>query len=615
MTPIATPAMTGEATLLQLFSPDLSRVAFEAYQSRGKSGPFSEPGAGALLVGSVGGPYATVASIPAAEVPRGETSFAGANAGVPGGVPPFSAVVLRSPQRALLPPGREREAAEQTRRGRQNLYELADGRVQLVNVDSDGRSLNPCGAELGHSSILSGDAVNAVSADGSRVFFTSPQGPGLPGCLEPALYMRVGGATVDASEPEGVSVAPSARGDVLYDGASADGSKVFFTTATALMPSVDSRPGFKLYEYDTEAPPADRLTLIGNEVAGVETERINPGVVISEDGSTVYYAGVCDIVTHGQSVPVSGICRYETATGKTRFVAVPRETPAANEPSYVTPDGNYLLFASGSASSPLPVEFQGPNGLEPELRCAGPHEELYRYDAVDGSVTCVSRGEGVGVAPKGILIEPESFTSTFGFADEQAGALSISDDGRRVFFQTTAKLLPQDTNLNSAEEEREGKLGVGTDVYEWEVDGTEEAPGVFCETMVGCTHLISAGEAVGPERFLGASASGDNVFFTSAAQLLPQATPEFTNVYDARVNGGFPPPPPNVECASCQGVGSSAPQFGSPASGTLAGAGNPLASTHPHVRTVTKPKRCRPGYTHSRRGKCVRVKARRKRRP
>lgn len=600
MKSVATPAMASTDVIPQLFSPDLSQVAFssEDLPTRTKA---------SFEFGPVGGPYSNIATLFGTPSELEATRLAGTNAGT-STVPAFSDVLLESDDRGVLPPGREREIAEQAEPEAPDLYELENGRLQLVNVNSeDDKLLNPCGAELGFDS-LGGNAINAVSDDGSKVFFTSPTPFG--GCKEqPQLYMRVNGReTVDVSEPEGVSVPPSERGQALYDGASISGSKVFFTTATGL--TLGTGSGFKLYEYDTEAPLKHRLTLIANEVGSVEREAINPNVVISEYGSAVYYQGAGIVKVGGRPVSVSGIWRYETATRSKSFVATPRKTGIANEPAYSTPDGNFFVFPSGSGGT----EVVGSGGLQVETRGVG-HEELYRYDAVDGSVMCVSCGEGVAPARGGLRV-PEGNTSTFEIGDQIPTAISISDDGQRVFFQTSAKLVSQDTNEDDSEEEAEdvkAPLGAGSDVYEWEQDGTEEESGVVCRVADGCTHLISTGEAVGPERFLGASANGDDVFFTSAAQLVPGATLEFTNIYDARVDGGFPPPPPIVECASCQGVGNPAPQFGAPASMTLAGIGNPPASMPIHK--VTKPKRCKRGYRRDRRSRCVRVKARGRRRP
>ncbi len=168
------------------------------------------------------------------------------------------------------------------------------------------------------------------------------------------------------------------------------------------------------------------------------------------------------------------------------------------------------------------------------------------------------------------------------------------------------------------------------DVYEWEEDGVEEAPGVFCAIAVGCTNLISSGEDVGPSFFLGASQNGDDIFFSSASQLVPQATPEFNNIYDARVDGGFPPSSGPPECVSCQGPGNPPPLLTQPASGTSEGTGNltapapsapaptpaaapaPTPTPAPVPTPAPKPSKpkCKHGYTRSERGRCVRTKTR-----
>jgi hypothetical protein len=289
-----------------------------------------------LYTGPVGGPYESLS------VPRNsEPKFVGANAGTPS-TQAFSHVFFKSNDHELLPPGPERETAEGTGAEYVDLYEWTAGQLHLVNVNSEGRLLNPCGAELGEGS-LPGSAIDAVSADGSKIFFTSPQAHGLRGCPEPALYMRVDGReTVDVSEPEGVSVAPSARGRVDYDGASDAGSKVFFTTETALTPG--ATVGSYIYEYNTEAPARHRLTLIANEASSVQRESINPNVVVSEDGSSVYYHGTSIIAGQGT---ISGIWRYDTVTGTRSFVAIPSETIGAEEPWYTAYNGGFLVFPSG----------------------------------------------------------------------------------------------------------------------------------------------------------------------------------------------------------------------------------------------------------------------------
>jgi hypothetical protein len=591
--------MAGDTFEMELLSLDFGQVAINPDSSvSGRESSFTF----ASALGPVGGPYTTIAELP--NLGGQEAHFVGANNGA-GDVAPFSNVVLYSYSAGfVLPPGPEREAAEkETLPGRQDLYEWSGGgscqaagsSCRLVNVDDQGKLLNRCGAVLG---AIPGyepeDTLNAVSADGSRVFFASPQGSGEPGCLEPALYMRVNGReTIDVSEPEEVSIAPSERGAVFYDGANSDGSEVFFTSVGGLTPGASAQSGPYLYEYQTEAPAGHRLTLIASEVERNTPPSLN--FVLSGNGSVVYYRGIGEVQVQGKPVGIGGIWRYDIPTKARSFVAQIQETfRQGGEPLYTTPDGAFLAFASGNTNSSS-VEFLGPHGLERELRGAG-HEEFYRYDAADGSVMCVSCGEGF--APQqGKVLGADIFGGPASLKrPDSHSVVWMSDDGRRAFFQTSAKLVPQDTNENPPNEyglRTFFGLGEAADVYEWEAPGTEEAPGVFCEVANGCTRLISAGEAVGPELFLGASADGKNVLFTSAAQLVPQATPEFTNIYDARVDGGFPAPAHQVECTSCQGVGSPPLLFSPGASLTFSGVGNPVSTTSAKVKTAPKPKRKR----------------------
>jgi hypothetical protein len=300
------------------------------------------------------------------------------------------------------------------------------------------------------------------------------------------------------------------------------------------------------------------------------------------------------------------IYRYETETGKISFVATAAEPKVESEAFYTTPNGEFLVFPAG----PSGVTVAG--SPEPEPRGAG-HNELYRYDHSTESVMCVSCGDGVAPA------NGEMFVPNHGIEkglletnDDTPPLIQMSENGQEVFFQTTARLVPQDTNSTLTGSSSRGE-DPGMDVYEWEADGAEEAPRVFCRVVNGCTHLVSSGEEVGPAVFLGASLDGKNLFFVTDAQLVPQATPEFTNIYDARVGGGFPQPAPVSECLSCQGVGSPPPLFSVPASVAFTGAGNPTpAVTAPAVtaapkKTIKCPKGKRPSH-----GKCASLKTKAK---
>jgi hypothetical protein len=533
MTSATAPGASADHLRMELFSPDLSQVALVSYTALNEV----EESESALEVGPVGGPYTPVAKIPDGDV----REFLGANAGA-AGAPAFSDVLFSSNDHELLPPGPERTVAEGTVTGTSDLYDWSDGRLRLVNVTSGGSLASPCGAQLGEGlNSEAPGAVGAVSADGSKVFFTSPE-PG-SACQEPSrLYMRVDGIrTVEVSAPQGVSIEPSERRRVIYNGATPDDSEVFFNTSTPLTAAAKASPGHDLYEYNTVT---DALTLIASDVP-TENSGEDRKVVVSEDGSTVYYerengAGGVEIY------------RYEVATGRTSEVARAHIPLGEDERSYTTPNGEYLLFAS--------VGPAGGDGVEGEPRGAGGHNEWYRYDNATESVMCVSCG--VGAAPaNGEMVEPGlKIAQPLEPQDEVPDRpVPMSEDGQEVFFQSSARLVPQDKND-------------AFDVYEWEADG---AGG--CEVSVGCTYLLSSGEDVGPSLFLGASKNGEDVFFSSASQLAPEATPEFTNIYDARVDGGFPLPVGETVCSSCRGAGSVPPLSSVPASGSFEGAGNPFS--------------------------------------
>jgi hypothetical protein len=550
----------GEVIGSGVLSPNLSQVAFVTYAGLNTQELSESPEA--FEVGPVGGPYALMAKTPAGD----ETHITGANAGT-ASVSAFNDVLFESQDHQLLPVGPERTIAEEAVPGAYDLYDWTGGTLRLVNVQGEGanaKALNPCGGGQlgGGTETVGAAAVGAVSADGSKIFFTS--------CGR--LYMRVDGReTIEVSAPQGVGLNPDERVGVNYNAASTDGSEVVFNTGTPLLPGETSSEN-KLFMYDTVTHHLSLIVSGGGIPPTVGTG--GDKVLLSEDGLAVYYE-------------VSGsIYRYETGSGKTSFIAAIQTTSYADEASYTTPNGQFLVFVSGSGG----VEVAGPHGgLELEPRGAA-HNELYRYDAADGRVMCVSCGEGI--APEGNMIEPGTLAA-FHTDDETPPFVQMSENGQKVFFQTTARLVPQDTNSTEITSPFSGM-----DVYEWEANGAEEAPGVVCRVVNGCTHLISTGEDVGKATFLGASENGSDVFFATASRLVPQATPEFPNIYDARVGGGFPSTKNETECLSCQGAGSAAPLFGPGASGTFAGAGNAalFSSTTVATRTTTTKKagaRCR----------------------
>jgi hypothetical protein len=569
MTSVAAPGLglqSIEATS-NIFNPvDLSQVGFDD-----KLGTVAEhQGAGgrdALVVGPPGGhppggPYASMA------LPALTSELAGATGDL-------GHVIIASTDHKLAP-GALGQAP-----GSHALYDWSGGgecstetaNCKLVNVNSEGSLVSACGAALGQSGEQQdgGGTHGAVSADGSKIFFTAPDPlsyflglEGEPGCWVPGiqsnwgvapevnppqLYMRVNGATtVEISAPE-LGVKDPTPYAAVYVGASANGSRVFFMSRGELTAD-DPGHATELYEYDTLTSTLARVSKgdSGNAVGNVSSVP-----VVSSDGSTVYFeAG-------GRLAPGApaggGLYRYDTLTRRTTYIATGTVFPLSygkqrinNWPKialvgttegtgpddranwYATADGQYLVFPS---DEPITGYDCGGSG--------GSCEELYRYHAADNSIVCVSCGAlpptgGVFFARAGTSVGPQSLSPR-----------PISEDGSRVFFDTASALVPDASP---------GQMHV----YEWHE---------------GVISLLSPSHDPHGSYFLGTSADGANVFIGTHAQLVAQDTDTAGDLYDARIGGGFGEVAgPACTGSGCQGVPPAPPIFATPSSTTFEGLGN-----------------------------------------
>jgi hypothetical protein len=458
-----------------------------------------------------------------------------------------------------------------------------------------------------------GANIAGVSDNGSHVIIQTfdqlPVAPGTPGELHPAnmLYDRTGGHTYavgvlpnetisltcpaqlgaggaqtlnyGAISPDGTNVvftmpasehclSPDAGvylrennastvqlAGESYIARSSDGSKVF-TISTNGNTSFPAAAG--LYEYDVASGTTTTITTKGSFVAS------------SADGSRVYYLAGSEerdpeaklnLWDKGTStlIPKAGEGFASYINFSSHYYADKGDQPVA------TPDGSKLLFLDTA-------NLTGYDNFG--------DSEAYVYDASTGSVTCVSCSP-TGAPPLGnahLKGAHQYNTLLPGISEGE-----ISADGARVFFETPDALAPQDAN------------GL-TDVYEWEN---------------GRIYLISSGQGTNGSAFVGASSNGSDVFILTTDRLAPQDIESATQVYDARIGGGFPYPPATTGCDSgqCQGPQTPAPAFGSPASATFVGLGNPVAVPVPLVKAKTK--KCKRGFVKKKK-KCVKKKAAKK---
>jgi hypothetical protein len=474
------------------------------------------------------------------------------------------------------------------------------------------------------------DSWRSVSAEGSRVVFTAPDGVG---SSDRQLYVREDGmSTVEISKSQRMPEDPAGPQSVRFWGASVNGSRVFFTSCVKLTDDATASAGPEgcspgtpetgddLYEYDLETGRLSDLTVdkltaeklgdpLGAKVLGVAD--------ISEDGSYVYFVAEGTLTTGTNAEgkePVSGepnlyVSHFGDGAWTTNFIATLApptsyfgagggqeggdsedwdESPALNSVRE-TPDGTHLAFLSTRSMTDYDNRPAEPADCT-ERGASAPCREVFSYDALTSSLVCVSCNPS-GARPIG----PSSWEERqeFPYALQGYTPRNYSENGGRLFFDSSDALVPHDTDGRQ-------------DVYEWEQDGEGN-----CGQVEGCIFPISDVAGNYESFFLDASPSGNDVFFASEDQLVPSDTDFHIDVYDARVDGGFPvsmEPPACDNGDSCKGPVSPQPSvFASSGSATFSGAGN-LAAL-PMVKLSVKPKpRCKKGLIRKH-DKCVKKKA------
>jgi hypothetical protein len=482
--------------------------------------------------------------------------------------------------------------------GDNNLYDSSAGQLYLVNLLPDGTTATNASFGAGQS--------NVISADGSRTFWTD--------LSTGNIYVRENGTSTKPSTK------PVSMGAATFWTATPDGRYAFYTE------------GERLVRFGVEGEAREELAGEHADVQGI--------LGTSEDGSYVYFAAGGVLATNEnnerekatlESCERSGEqeegyggtpCNlYVSHDNVTKFVT----TLSGNDDSSVspfnfqegggdwrakdgyrtaevTPDGHSLVFMSNRRLTGYDNEETGLNTEGEKVTTT--FDEVFMYEADTSELRCMSCN------PSGEAPVPTKFDtykryghplgSFFPIPEGRSSGNTyqqrvISEDGSRVFFDSAEPLVPQDNN---------GWL----DVYEWERGGSGS-----CRESGGCIYLLSGGTDPESSYLLGASASGDDVFIVTRAQLLGQDRNDNDDVYDARVGGVQPPPVPACSGTGCQGVPPTPPIFATPSSVTFEGVGNFPPPSQPVVKARKKPKKpkqCGRGSVRKH-GKCVKAKAKR----
>jgi hypothetical protein len=481
----------------------------------------------------------------------------------------FSSVRIRALVAQWLWPG---DATSE----RQSLYEYV-GRgntvPRLVGLDNAGHQIGTCGTTLGgnerSSQVSSRRTFNAISASGSTVFFTD--------WCSGDLFARIGdpqaATTVNVAGTLGCGTVPTCNvtSEPVFQGASRDGRRVFFTTEQPLSPS-DHDTTNDIYECELPGdaaphPPAEGVvnacpSLRPVTVTGTSTgASVTNVLAISPDGSHIYFTaqGILTSTPNefGLTAKASAANLYVYErdavfpSGHITFVGVSPNPAAAT-----TPDGRFLLFTTATP-------------LTPDV--SGGVEELYQFDALHETLAHVSAAEGPLGKEEHFGFEIPASLSFLGTSENvsQAGTegVAMSDDGSYVFFQSPNGLTEGALNRQCAIEKNGECELFASNVYEYHA---------------GHVYLISDGQdrhvtlGAPMSELIGATHAGHDVFFVTADALVPQDGDSQVDIYDARIGGGLPPDtsPPACSGEECQGAPSAPPSFASPSSATVVGSGN-----------------------------------------
>jgi phosphodiesterase/alkaline phosphatase D-like protein len=524
----------------RVFNPDLTQFGFAAgWDTEGNFNGSDQSPDLEFKVGPLGGPYATAAAVPRKQVGGGGGWVAASE--------DFSKLILAAEDRKLVEP-------QTTTKSGDDLYEYANGELRQVNV-----GVGVCGARIveGAGELGGGTSSrHAVSSDGSRVFFEAVPGAACEGPMD--LYVRT-----DGTETKDI-------GAYRFLAADAAGSRVLLEKRTG-----ETR---EVLLYETESGATKALFSTHQDL----------DLKVSEDLGTIYLISGEQLTSEAPSATGErgftgadvDLYRYDVATGALSFIA--RGAFDESGTQEVSPDGRYDYIQTSAVA--------GVPGGATTSAYEGSHNQLYRYDSAENVIECVSCASPFNPEPR-LGIDDNGGILADGW--ETGGvphAIDASVDGNYAFFETPSALLPADVDGEIPFGRQGGSPS--NDIYEWRRYGLHG-----CVHLQGCVSLITPGTDGYLVVLVGASDSGQDVFFYTSSQLVPADNDTAGDFYDARVEGGFAEPTRPVECEgdSCS-TPFSAPNDLTPSSATFQGAGNVVATAvaetkaRPKKHTKGKPK-------------------------
>jgi hypothetical protein len=450
-----------------------------------------------------------------------------------------------------------------------DVYERSGGVLKLISKAAAG-------------GVVSGSAeFGGISEDGDRVFFTTDgQLTSDDDDDRRDLYEHADGVTRLVSMPTATQTSHGSA--ATFAGASADGTRVFFTTYDQLTAD-DTDGGLKdVYE---RAAGVTTLVTRGNDIPASDHAEANFADV-SRDGSRVFFHTRAKLTADDDDSGHQDV--YERSGGVTKLVSKPtgRADPDTGDARFaaISDDGSRAFFSSEQQLTP-----DDDDGLHVDV-----------YERAGGATTLVSEASQEG------LITPADH-ARFG---------AITGDGSRVYFDTAETMTADDSDtlLRDVFERSAGSTtliskasgvadpddGLGSEFRGVSEDGSvvyfdsgqrlvagdvDAGQQDVYRRANGVTTLISRPAGVSDPGshaawFLDASADGSIVFFASHGRYSTDDFDEFEDIYSvgARDPASADPPGPGAGDPPAQGSPTEVPPPQA-ATSQAAPAGPPPASS------------------------------------
>jgi hypothetical protein len=447
------------------------------------------------------------------------------------------------------------------------------------HINEDASLLSKCGTSLGSPG---GSKYDAVSSSGATIFFTAHACFGAP--VVNTLYARTNDeVTASLSEPDRPISPEQGNGtgqhecdatceaaepqEATFEGASEDGTVAFFLTKQSLLNEDEAGEGSgpDLYEARLEGGRLSKLIQVSHDPNVGEEARVQGVVRISSDGARVYFVaeGALSGKNGEGTSPVDGkdnLYVYDAKSDTVKFVAALAPSDEQDwklednrRTAQTTRDGRFLAFFSTEDltgqedTSTVSQLFEYDVDAQRLARVSIGQRSREGYfcpvtKRLESGFNCNGNTADVNLVP--VLPLPSYQNSDI--PTEATSTLAVTDDGR-VFFMSRDALTPEavegSKNIYEFVNENVYMIAIG--------ENPESEFAAFQESFNEHDRLVST------------DTSGRDLFFGSVGRLVSQDVDSQSDVYDARVEGGFPDVAAGSECEgqSCRGAGSVEPQM------------------------------------------------------